>query len=56
MAPRMAARTSSLFGSTVITSNAEREFSEEPWPWQRIFYGEWDGRRRKRVIVKVLGE
>ena len=25
-------------------------------PWQRIFYGEWDGQRRKRVIVKVLGE
>jgi secondary thiamine-phosphate synthase enzyme len=25
-------------------------------PWQRIFYGEWDGKRRKRVIVKVLGE
>jgi secondary thiamine-phosphate synthase enzyme len=25
-------------------------------PWQRIFYGEWDGRRRKRVIVKVMGE
>jgi secondary thiamine-phosphate synthase enzyme len=25
-------------------------------PWQRVFYGEWDGRRRKRVIVKVLGE
>ena len=25
-------------------------------PWQRVFYGEWDGRRRKRVIIKVLGE
>ena len=25
-------------------------------PWQRIFYGVWDGQRRKRVIVKVLGE
>ena len=25
-------------------------------PWQRVFYGEWDGQRRKRVIVKVLGE
>jgi secondary thiamine-phosphate synthase enzyme len=24
-------------------------------PWQRVFYGEWDGRRRKRVIIKVLG-
>ena len=23
---------------------------------QRVFYGEWDGQRRKRVIIKVLGE
>jgi secondary thiamine-phosphate synthase enzyme len=25
-------------------------------PWERIFYGEFDGGRRKRVLVKVLGE
>lgn len=25
-------------------------------PWQQIFYGEFDGQRRKRVIVKVMGE
>jgi secondary thiamine-phosphate synthase enzyme len=25
-------------------------------PWQRIFYGEWDGERKKRVIIKVMGE
>jgi len=25
-------------------------------PWERIFYGEFDGRRPKRVLVKVLGE
>jgi secondary thiamine-phosphate synthase enzyme len=25
-------------------------------PWQRVFYGEWDGRRRKRVVIKVMGE
>jgi secondary thiamine-phosphate synthase enzyme len=25
-------------------------------PWQRVFYGEWDGRRRKRLVIKVLGE
>jgi secondary thiamine-phosphate synthase enzyme len=24
-------------------------------PWQAVFYGEFDGRRRKRVILKVLG-
>jgi len=25
-------------------------------PWEQIFYGEWDGRRRKRVLVKIIGE
>ncbi|MCK6547332.1 secondary thiamine-phosphate synthase enzyme YjbQ [Myxococcota bacterium] len=25
-------------------------------PWQRIYYAEFDGKRRKRVIVKVMGE
>ena len=25
-------------------------------PWQRVFYGEWDGRRGKRVVLKVMGE
>jgi secondary thiamine-phosphate synthase enzyme len=25
-------------------------------PWQRVFYGEWDGQRRKRLIIKVLGD
>ena len=24
-------------------------------PWQRVFYGEWDGRRAKRVILKAMG-
>jgi secondary thiamine-phosphate synthase enzyme len=24
-------------------------------PWQRVFYGEWDGQRPKRVIIKALG-
>jgi secondary thiamine-phosphate synthase enzyme len=25
-------------------------------PWQQIFYGEFDGKRRKRVLVKIIGE
>jgi secondary thiamine-phosphate synthase enzyme len=25
-------------------------------PWERIFYAEFDGQRRKRVIVKIIGE
>jgi secondary thiamine-phosphate synthase enzyme len=24
-------------------------------PWEQIFYGEFDGRRRKRVVVKIIG-
>ena len=25
-------------------------------PWQRVFYGEWDGRRPKRVVFKAMGD
>ena len=25
-------------------------------PWEQIFYGEFDGRRPKRVLVKIIGE
>jgi secondary thiamine-phosphate synthase enzyme len=25
-------------------------------PWEQVFYGEFDGRRQKRVLIKVLGE
>lgn len=25
-------------------------------PWEQIFYGEFDGRRRKRVLIKIIGE
>lgn len=25
-------------------------------PWEQIFYGEFDGRRRKRVLVKIIGQ
>lgn len=25
-------------------------------PWEQLFYGEFDGRRRKRVLVKIVGE
>lgn len=24
-------------------------------PWEQLFYGEWDGQRRKRVVVKIMG-
>jgi secondary thiamine-phosphate synthase enzyme len=25
-------------------------------PWQQVFYGEFDGQRRKRVLIKIIGE
>jgi conserved hypothetical protein TIGR00149 len=25
-------------------------------PWEQVFYGEWDGRRAKRVLIKIIGE
>jgi secondary thiamine-phosphate synthase enzyme len=25
-------------------------------PWQRVFYAEFDGQRRKRMVIKILGE
>ena len=24
-------------------------------PWQRVFYGEWDGQREKRIVIKAMG-
>jgi thiamine phosphate synthase YjbQ (UPF0047 family) len=36
-----------------------RNNSRKRWsfgPWEQIFYGEFDGRRRKRVLVKIIGE
>jgi secondary thiamine-phosphate synthase enzyme len=25
-------------------------------PWEKVFYGEFDGRRKKRVLIKIIGE
>ncbi len=36
----------------VAITNGQLDFG----PWEQIFYGEFDGRRAKRVLVKVLGE
>jgi secondary thiamine-phosphate synthase enzyme len=43
-----------LFGREVVVaiSAGKLDFG----PWEQIFYGEFDGRRRKRVLVKVIGE
>jgi len=36
----------------VAVTNGQLDFG----PWEQIFYGEFDGRRRKRVLVKIIGE
>jgi secondary thiamine-phosphate synthase enzyme len=36
----------------VAITNGRLDFG----PWEQIFYGEFDGRRRKRALVKVIGE
>ena len=36
----------------VAISNGELDFG----PWEQIFYGEFDGQRQKRVLVKIIGE
>ena len=36
----------------VAVTNGKLDFG----PWEQIFYGEFDGRRRKRVLVKIVGE
>jgi thiamine phosphate synthase YjbQ (UPF0047 family) len=27
-----------------------------PGPWQQVYYAEFEGQRRKRVVIKVIGE
>ena len=36
----------------VALTDGELDFG----PWEQIFYGEFDGKRRKRVLVKIIGE
>ncbi len=36
----------------VAVTNGELDFG----PWEQIFYGEFDGQRRKRVLIKIIGE
>ena len=46
--------TSQIMGREVgvAVTNGRLDFGT----WERIFYGEFDGRRRKRVLVKIIGE
>lgn len=38
--------------TVVAVTNGELDFG----PWEKIFYGEFDGRRKKRVLVKIIGD
>jgi secondary thiamine-phosphate synthase enzyme len=44
----------SIMGREVVVAitNGKLDFG----PWEQIFYGEFDGKRKKRVLVKVIGE
>jgi secondary thiamine-phosphate synthase enzyme len=43
-----------IMGREVVVAVTKGQF--DFGPWEQIFYGEFDGRRRKRVLVKVIGE
>ena len=36
----------------VAITNGKLDFG----PWEQIFYGEFDGQRKKRVLIKIIGE
>jgi secondary thiamine-phosphate synthase enzyme len=38
--------------AVVAVTNAKLDFG----PWEQIFYGEFDGRRKKRIMIKIIGE
>jgi len=43
-----------VMGREVVVAVTEGKF--DFGPWEQIFYGEFDGRRKKRVLVKIIGE
>jgi secondary thiamine-phosphate synthase enzyme len=43
-----------VMGREVVVAITKRKL--DFGPWEQIFYGEFDGRRRKRVLVKIIGE
>ncbi len=43
-----------IMGREVVVAVTDRKL--DLGPWEQIFYGEFDGKRRKRVLVKIIGE
>jgi secondary thiamine-phosphate synthase enzyme len=44
----------SIMGREVVVAVTDGDL--DFGPWEQIFYGEFDGLRRKRVLVKIIGE
>jgi len=44
----------SIMGREVVVAITEGEM--DFGPWEQVFYGEFDGKRNKRVLVKIIGE
>jgi secondary thiamine-phosphate synthase enzyme len=44
----------SVMGREVVVAVTEGKL--DFGPWEQIFYGEFDGKRRKRILVKIIGE
>ena len=44
----------SVMGREVVVAVTEGKL--DFGPWERIFYGEFDGKRKKRLLVKIIGE
>lgn len=44
----------SIMGREVVVAVTKSKF--DFGPWEQIFYGEFDGQRRKRILVKIIGE
>lgn len=38
--------------TTLAITNGDLDFG----PWEQVFYGEFDGKRKKRVLIKIIGE
>ncbi len=43
-----------IMGREVVVAITKGEL--DLGPWEQIFYGEFDGRRKKRVLIKIIGE
>ena len=43
-----------IMGREVVVAITEGKL--DLGPWEQVFYGEFDGKRRKRVLVKIIGE